>query len=280
MARDLLRVGFVGAGRVARALALAFVRAGIPVAAIQSRDARSAEALAGAAGAAVSDDIGTDADLIFLTVPDHAIAATAGGVYWRDGCVAVHTSGAHGLDVLRGAPRAASFHPMQSFPDPALAHDLASGITISIEADDDLIAPLTEMAERIGARALRLPSGARPLYHASGYFASPLLVTMLDQAAGIWRAMGLDEKSAMATLLPLLKETVRMVEDHGLESSLTGLVVRRDAGTLAAHMEQLRRAAPETARHYAYLTGVSIDMAVRTGRISGEEADALRAQIC
>lgn len=275
-----MRIGFIGAGRVARALAVAFVRAGIPVAAVASRDAGSAEALAGAVGAAVSSDIGGDAEIVFLTVPDHAIAACCAGIRWRPECVAVHTSGAHGLDVLRGAPRAASFHPMQSFPDPSLAHELARGITISIEAEDEMIAPLTEMAERVGARALRLPSGARPLYHASGYFASPLLVTMLDQAASVWRAMGLDEKTALATLLPLLKETVRMIEDHGLEQSLTGLVVRRDAGTLAAHMEQLRRAAPEAARHYAYLTGVSIDMAQRTGRLSAEEADALRAEIC
>lgn len=275
-----MRVGFVGAGRVARALSLAFVRAGIPVAAVASRDAASASALAGLAGAAVSSDIGADADLVFLTVPDHAIAECCADIRWRDGSVAVHTSGSHGLEVLKAAPRAASFHPMQSFPDPSLEHDLARGITISIEADDGLIEPLTEMAERVGARALRLPNGARPLYHASGYFASPLLVTMLDQAASIWRAMGLDEKTALATLLPLLKETVRMIEDHGLERSLTGLVVRRDAGTLAAHMEQLRRAAPETARHYAYLTGVSIEMALRTGRITPEEADALRAEIC
>jgi len=103
---------------------------------------------------------------------------------------------------------------------------------------------------------------------------------MLDQAASIWRAMGLDERAALGTLLPLLKETVRMIEDHGLERSLTGLVVRRDAGTLAAHMAELRRAAPEAARHYAYLTGVSIDMALRTGRITAEEAETLRKEIC
>lgn len=275
-----MRVGFIGAGRVARALSLAFVRAGIPVAAIESRDAASASALAGLVGAAVSRDIGVDADLVFLTVPDHAIADCCAGIRWRGGGVGVHTSGAHGLEVLGAAPRAASFHPMQSFPDPSLAHDLARGITISIEADDDLAGSLTEMAGRIGARALRLPSGARPLYHASGYFASPLLVTMLDQAASIWRAMGLDERAALGTLLPLLKETVRMIEDHGLERSLTGLVVRRDAGTLAAHMAELRRAAPEAARHYAYLTGVSIDMALRTGRITAEEAETLRKEIC
>jgi predicted short-subunit dehydrogenase-like oxidoreductase (DUF2520 family) len=256
------------------------VRAGIPVGAVASRDARSAEALADAVGASVSSDIGADAEMVFLTVPDHAIAACCEGIRWRPESVAVHTSGAHGLEVLPTAPRAASFHPMQSFPDPSLTHDLARGITISIEACDEMIGPLTELAERVGARALRLPSGTRPLYHASGYFASPLLVTMLDQAAAIWRSMGLNEKTALATLLPLLKETVRMVEDHGLERSLTGLVVRRDAGTLAAHMEQLRRAAPEAARHYAYLTGVSIDMALRTGRITAQEADALRAEIC
>ena len=276
----MMLAGFGGAGRVARALGVAFVRAGIPVAAVQSRDSRSAEVLADAVGAALSDDIGADAELVFLTVPDHAIADCCAGIRWRAGCVAVHTSGAHGLDVLRAAPRAASFHPMQSFPEPSLAHDLARGITISIEAEDAMIGTLTEMAERVGARALRLPSGARPLYHASGYFASPLLVTMLDQAAAIWKAMGLDEKTALATLLPLLKETVRMIEDHGLERSLTGLVVRRDAGTLAAHMAELRRVAPDAARHYAYLTGVSIDMAVRTGRITAEEAAALRAEIC
>lgn len=275
-----MRTGFFGAGRVARALATAFAHAGIKVTAIQSRNSHAAATLAGLIGAGVSNDIAADADVIFLTVPDHAIKDCAAGIRWRDENVAVHTSGAHGLEVLQAAPRAASFHPMQSFPDASLPHHLARGITISIEAGDEMIETLTAMAERVGARAIRLPAGARPLYHASGYFASPLLVTMLDQAASVWKSMGFDEKTALATLLPLLKETVRMIEDYGLEQSLTGLVIRRDAGTLAAHMERLRSAAPESARHYAYLTGLSIDMALRTGRITAQEAAALRAEIC
>ncbi|MBM3784351.1 MAG: DUF2520 domain-containing protein [Acidobacteria bacterium] len=261
------RLAFVGAGRVARALSKAFDNAGIAAATVSSRNP-------GEIQSAVERS-----DWIFLTVADHAIETVCTAIQWPADKLAIHTSGAHDLDVLQAAPHRASFHPMQSFPQASLSHALAPGITISIEASGEDAARLEDLARRIGGNPLRLPPGARPLYHASGYFASPLLVTMLHQAAGIWAAMGFEEKTALATLLPLLKETVRMIEDHGLENSLTGLVVRGDAGTLRRHLDHLRRSSPETAGHYAYLTAVSINLAESTGGITAGQAQLLRAAL-
>src|SRR3954467_14290525 len=72
------RIAFIGAGRVGTALGAAFARAGWHVTAVASRDEerrrRFQEKVAGARAFADGNAVLDEADLIFLTVPDDAIA--------------------------------------------------------------------------------------------------------------------------------------------------------------------------------------------------------------
>ena len=78
---SLPRLGFIGAGRLARCLALSFSRAGYPVTAVASRTAASASRLAiQIEYCAAFDDpqqVVDAADIIFLAVPDDSIGTTA-----------------------------------------------------------------------------------------------------------------------------------------------------------------------------------------------------------
>ncbi|MBN3790089.1 NAD(P)-binding domain-containing protein, partial [Burkholderia sp. Ac-20353] len=75
---DTPRLGFIGAGRLARCVAQRFAQAGFPVVAIASRTPASAAALAaridGCRAVATPQDVVDAADLIFLTVPDDHLA--------------------------------------------------------------------------------------------------------------------------------------------------------------------------------------------------------------
>src|SRR5687768_13913549 len=90
------RIAFVGAGRVGTALAVAFARAGWQVTAIASRDDERRSQFVGKVPSARSFAEPTavldEADLIFLTVPDDAIAGLAASIHLYSGQALVHTS--------------------------------------------------------------------------------------------------------------------------------------------------------------------------------------------
>ena len=107
MTNERPRIGIIGAGRTAMSLGPALSRAGYRVALVSSRNGASAARLAAATGAgtmAVNAERAVAADIVFLTVPDGAIASEARRWTWRDGQAVVHCSGALGLEALsRGA---------------------------------------------------------------------------------------------------------------------------------------------------------------------------------
>ena len=76
----MLRIGFIGAGTIGSALALALDTKGYPVASVASRQPTSAVSLAEAldgCAAADSQGVADAADLVFITTPDDAIAPVA-----------------------------------------------------------------------------------------------------------------------------------------------------------------------------------------------------------
>src|SRR5438552_7380311 len=81
------RIGFIGAGQLASVLAPALAQAGYTVTAVTSAQQADAEALAkrvpGAQAVPTPQAVAEANDLVFLTVPDDAIAAVAGGIRWR-----------------------------------------------------------------------------------------------------------------------------------------------------------------------------------------------------
>ena len=116
---------FIGAGRVGTALGVAFAApAGrSPRWPVATRD--GARASSGRSQRARSferpGEIVDEVDLIFLTVPDDAIARVAGQVRLYSGQAIVHTSGALPASVLEPARAAGtttgSFHPLVAFAD-------------------------------------------------------------------------------------------------------------------------------------------------------------------
>ncbi|HLQ33423.1 MAG TPA: DUF2520 domain-containing protein [Chloroflexota bacterium] len=253
-----MNIGFVGAGRLASVLAPALRRAGYDVPAIASRTFDEAQQLAhklpGTHAVPAPQAVADAVDLVFLTVPDDAIAEAAGAIRWRPGMAAVHCSGAASLELLTSAAeqraQTGAFHPLQTFV--AGQADLA-GVTVAIEASGDLLGTLAAMAEALGCRPLQLPPGAKPLYHASSALAGNYLVTLLAQAARLWQPFGCSEADALGALLPLVKTAVANVERLGAKAALTGPIARGDAGTVRRHLQALEQEAPDLIPLYCEL---------------------------
>ncbi|MHB8667025.1 MAG: Rossmann-like and DUF2520 domain-containing protein [Burkholderiales bacterium] len=281
------RIGFIGAGRVAKGLAWGMAQSGQRVVAAASRSADSAGHLAariaGCRALAHAQDVVDACDLIFITVPDDAIAAVAASLKWRKESAAIHCSGATEVAALAGAARDGAqiggFHPLQLFGDPDVALAGLPGCTIAVEAEAPLLSQLQQLAEALQCRTIRLPPGCRARYHAAAHYAAGFVIALLDQAAELWQSFGIGREDTIRALLPLLRGTAASVERSGLAQGLAGTFSRGDVGTLQRHLADLADAGPEALRLYCELALRSIPLGLERGGYGEERAEAMRVLI-
>jgi predicted short-subunit dehydrogenase-like oxidoreductase (DUF2520 family) len=276
--------GIVGAGAVGTALGMALSRAGWPIHAVASRDpgrrARFTAAVDGARGFAEAQALVEEVELIVLAVPDDAIEPLAREIRMYSGQAMVHTSGALGAEVLAPAMAAGTqigaFHPLVAFADTERAIGALRGATVAIEGDDDLAAMLSDMADRLGAHAVRLTPGSKAAYHAAAVLAAGGFVALLDAIAELGAVAGLDEAGSLAIYGPLIEGTLGNARALGIRAALTGPMTRGDVGTLAAHLAALAAHAPGVLPLYVAAAHREIDLAVERGALAPETASSMR----
>lgn len=277
------RIGFIGAGRLAKALAWHCAQRGLQVAAVANRSPGAAEDLAAPiAGCTVvsAQQVVDSCSLVFVTTPDGALRATVEGLQWRAGQGVVHCSGATEVGELAHAARQGAaiggFHPLQTFGDPAAAARSLPGCTVTIEAADPLDALLVALAQHLGCSVNRLPPGARPLYHAAAGYASQFVNVLLREAVLMWQAWDAREEDAVRALLPLVQGTLASIGQAGLAPGMPGPVSRGDVGSVHKHVQAIARFDPEALALYRALCGRTVDMALAPRRIDEATAARLR----
>lgn len=276
--------GIVGAGAVGTALGIALTRAGWPIQAVASRDARRRERLAaaveGARAFAEPQALIEEVELIILAVPDDAIEPLARSVRMYSGQAMIHTSGALGAEVLEPAMAAGTqvgaFHPLVAFADTERAIATLQDATVAVEGDDQLVAMLAEMAEVLGARAVRLAPGSKAAYHAAAVLAAGGLIALLDAIAELGAVAGLDEAGSLDIYGPLIEGTLGNARSLGIRAALTGPMTRGDAGTLVRHLDALAAHAPGVMDLYVAAARREIDLATARGALAPEVATTMR----
>lgn len=278
-------IAFIGAGRVAHTLARAFVQHGIVVASIASRRIDRARDLSAQVDGSRAVSIAEAAReaLVFVTVPDDAIATVCAAIDWAPGQQVVHCSGATDVAALDHAKRRGAltggFHPLQIFSDPERAIALLAGATVAIEGPPPLDETLRAIAATLGMKPLRLPEGARAAYHGSASFAASFLVSMLDEAVAMWGTFGIAERDALAALLPLARGTIETMATKGVAGSVSGPISRGDVGVVARHLAAFDRQGNDHGRFYRELAMRQVGLAVTDGRIDAAQAERIREAI-
>lgn len=274
-----LRIGFVGCGRLAKALAWHASGRGLQVAAVASKLRPEAEQLAQRVPCcAVLDaqEVADRCDLVFVTTPDEAIQAAAEGLRWRAGSFVVHCSGATEVSALAKAAadgaHIGGFHPLQTFGDPEAAARSLPGCTVTVEAQQPLDAVLVALAERLGCAVNRLPPGARPLYHAAAGYTSQFVNALLREAAVMWQSWGASQESAVQALLPLVRGTVASIAQAGLAQGMPGPVSRGDVASVRKHVDALQAFNQESVPLYRELCGRTVLLALDGQRIDTDTA--------
>lgn len=284
IAIDQLRIGFIGAGRLGKALAWHFHRRGLQVASAASRLPSEAQELAQqvpGCAVATAQEVADSCDLVFVTTPDEAIRPTVDALRWRAGSSVVHCSGATEVsDLAHAATEGASiggFHPLQTFGDPEAAARSLPGCTITIEAGEPLDAILVAIAERIGCRVNRLPPGARPLYHAAAGYTSQHVNAILAEAAAMWQSWGASEAATVQALLPLVQGTLASIAQTGLARGMPGPVSRGDVASVRKHVDAIAQFDPQRLRLYQELCERTVQLALAGERIDASTAARVRA---
>lgn len=283
----MLKLGFIGAGTVGTALAVRLSQSGYPVVAVASRSQASAQKLAQAVGGCRVFDsnqaTADNAELIFITTPDDAIAPVANEIKWRPGQSVVHCSGADSVDILQAAKKAGArvgaFHPLQSFASPKQAIDNMPGSTFALEAEEPLLTTLKGMASALGGNWVVLKASDKVLYHASAVIACNYLVTLVKLASDLWQSFGVPPSKATQALLPLLRGTLHNIETIGIPDCLTGPIARGDIGTINKHLDALSQTAPHLLPAYRELGRQTVPIALAKGRIDQTKAKELEAAL-
>ena len=279
----MLRLGFIGAGTVGTALAVRLNHSGYSVVAVYSRSRASADKLAQAAGGVrvfnSSQEVADNADFVFITTPDDAIAPVASQVNWHSGQSVVHCSGADSVASLQPAQKAGAkvgaFHPLQTFAGVNQAINNLPGSTFALEAEEPLLKTLQEMAESLDGHWVVLKASDKVIYHASAVIACNYLVTLVKLATDLWQTFDVSSPEATRALLPLLRGTLNNIENIGIPNCLTGPIARGDIGTINKHLEALKQTAPNLLPTYRELGRQTVPVALAKGKIDQAKAKEL-----
>ncbi|MEU4239108.1 Rossmann-like and DUF2520 domain-containing protein [Actinoplanes sp. NPDC026619] len=269
-----LTVGVVGAGRVGAVVGAALNAAGhrvVAAAAVSaaSRD-RAARLLPDAAILPAAEVARAADDLLLLAVPDDAlgdlIAGLAATGSLRPGQIVAHTSGAHGLAVL-GDVNGMALHPAMTFTGADADLERLPGIAWGVTTPDRAFA--TRLVADLGGVPEWIAEDNRPLYHAALAHGANHLVTLVNEAADLLRAAGVED--AERVLGPLLRAALDNALRLG-DAALTGPVSRGDAGTVAKHLDRMP---VEAAGTYLAMARRTADRAIASGRLRPQDATLL-----
>jgi predicted short-subunit dehydrogenase-like oxidoreductase (DUF2520 family) len=280
-------IGFIGAGTVATALAVSLSKKGYPVVAVSSRSVDSARKLAslvsGCRACSSNQEVADNAQLIFITTSDDAIASVAAQVEWHPRQYVVHCSGADSADILEPARKAGAlvgvFHPLQTFAIAQQAMDNIPGTTFAIEAEKPLLSILKDIATSLGGNSVEIKAGDKVVYHAAAVFACNYMVTLVKLATDLWQTFGISRKQAVKALMPLLQGTINNIDAIGIPYCLSGPIARGDTGTINKHLTALQKVAPELVPAYRELGLKTIPIARAKGKIDDKQAKELEAML-
>jgi predicted short-subunit dehydrogenase-like oxidoreductase (DUF2520 family) len=260
-------ISIVGPGNLGSALALELARNGYAVRQIASRNGgktTSSKVLARRVKAehVFLGDCPLDSDIIWLTVPDDAIADVARQLAltqpWKDKIV-LHSSGALTSEELAPLSKkgalVASVHPMMSFvPERKPAWQ---DVAFAIEGDNKAASMASQIARHLGGNPFKIARKNKALYHAFGAFASPLVIALMSSMEQVAEAAAIPRSQTKRIVLPLLRQTWGNYLQRDAAAAFSGPLARGDVQTINRHLAQLKRA-PEAREVYLALARTAI----------------------
>ena len=278
-----LAVGVIGAGRVGAVLGAALATAGhhiVAASAVSDASARRVAELLPEARVLPPPEVAAVAELILLAVPDDVLPGLVEGLVAADavrpGQLVVHTSGRYGVAVLDPATRRGALplalHPAMTFTGRREDVSRLAGCSFGVTAPEPLRPIAEALVVEMGAEPQWVDEDRRPLYHAALANGANHLTTLVAESMDLLTRCGVESPARL--LAPLLGAALDNALRSG-DAALTGPVARGDAGTVAAHLQELRQVSPEALHAYVAMARLTADRALAAGLLAPEAAEAL-----
>lgn len=278
-------IGIIGAGKVGVSIGFMMKKSGIAVRAISDVLDASLDTARTYLAEDVSYtnnnlDVVRTCDVIAITTQDRIIKDVVreidAGMGRLDGKVLFHTSGADPSSILKpldekGA-RLGSLHPLQTFPDIDSAIAVLPDTYIFIEGDKSVLETLTFIGEKIGYRVQMIGSNDKVLYHLSAVFVCNLLCALYYAGEKIMDAINID----LEPFLPIIRATLKNIENKGPLMSLTGPVIRGDLKTVESHLRAMDDM-EEYKDVYKTLSGIALKMAMERKTLDEDTVRQLKS---
>jgi predicted short-subunit dehydrogenase-like oxidoreductase (DUF2520 family) len=283
-----LNIGFIGSGKVGKALGLYFIGHGLSVAGYYSKTFQSAQEAAQLTQTKAFDTIKALIDtceILFITGPDHALEDIDRQIFEtltqksdNSQKIWLHVSGAHASDCLvqikaSGYP-VGSMHPLQSFGEPKASAKQLEKTFFNIEGTPKALETIQKIMKQTNGRYNIISTDQKPLYHAGACVISNYLVTLLDSGMKYLEAAGMDPKDLYQAVTPLITSTLENIWEKGTVKALTGPIVRGDIDTVLLHLKAVEKNLPAELDLYRSMALRTVAMIEE--RITGEQADKIR----
>jgi predicted short-subunit dehydrogenase-like oxidoreductase (DUF2520 family) len=285
----MYRVSIIGAGVVGTAIGYLLKENGYKISGIGSRTLESASRAYHFIGEGeISTDlsaISKKADIIFITTSDDAIEGVCNRLVSEKGINAgatvFHMSGALTSDILGSARNAgayvASLHPLQSLADVKEAVKNLPGSFFCIEGDDKAILIAKDIVSGLKGKIITLESDKKPLYHAGASVASNFLIAVVGFGIELFEKAGIEKEVSYEALMPLIKGTIKNIENLGIPLALTGPISRGDINIVEDHLKIIAKEIPERIGLYIELAKYTLNIARNKGTIVEDDVEAMKS---
>jgi len=280
-----MRIGIIGLGKLGSSLAIGLKKEGFIISGLCSKTDESVNYINSILGENFKNSIENavnNADIIFVTVPDDAIENVAYEISKKIredlicGKVFIHCSGVLSSIVFetlknKGA-YSCSLHPMQTFADKERGWQGLYGIYYGFEGDNKAREIIMPIILSFKGKVLDIDKEIKPLYHAAACISSNYLTALLYAAGCLFEKCGVELRVGLDALMPLVVNTINNIKAIGPVNALTGPISRGDAGTVATHIDAMKKIIPELLEIYNALGMLTVRLSLDKGSISKEQA--------
>ncbi len=253
--REIVKIGFIGAGKVASAFSLYLIEKNLSVDYVYSRSRDSALNMSKLTRCGYCETLRSLVDasnLIFITTSDNEISNVANKIsgeftedinsYPLKDKTFVHMSGALTSQELASlkllGASTYSLHPLQSFAERDKALNELGKTVFSLEGDleNDII---KKLIEQMGNKLINLSAEAKIKYHIAACISSNYLVTLLNSSVELFKEIGIERDLAIEALNPLMSGAYSNFLSLSSVDALTGPIKRGDYKTVENHIREL-----------------------------------------
>lgn len=259
-----MSIGFIGAGKVGFTLAKYFAEGGLDIKGFYSLHTSSAEEGARFTDSEAFDnldDLVSECDILFVTVPDGSIAHAWSLIRESDirGKIICHCSGAlSSEDAFAGIDDMGAFgysvHPLFAVSDKYNAYRELSDVFFTLEGSTGKLHYMENMLRGLGNPVAIIKGEHKTKYHCAAAMASNLVCALIEESVELMTECGFARDEAVKALGPIITGNMEHIARVGPVEALTGPIERDDCQTVKKHLDLLGSAPGDRSRKELYIT--------------------------